>query len=70
MRPAEEMLQALNAGPLTAHIPVAVVTDLSETNEEKLLKAGAAAFVGKGSFLNNDESLLSTIKETLEGHAA
>jgi hypothetical protein len=49
---------------------VAVVTDLSETNEEKLLKAGAAAFVGKGSFLNNDESLLSTIKETLEGHAA
>jgi hypothetical protein len=63
------MLQALNAGPLTAHIPVAVVTDLSETNEEKLLK-GAAAFVGKGSFLNNDESLLSTIKETLEGHAA
>jgi hypothetical protein len=63
------MLQALNAGPLTAHIPVAVVTDLSETNEEKLLKAGAAAFVGKGSFLN-DESLLSTIKETLEGHAA
>ena len=61
------VLQALKADPLTSQIPVVVITGLSQKNEEKLLKAGAAAFVEKGSLLNNDQSLLSTIKKMLEG---
>jgi CheY-like chemotaxis protein len=64
------VLQALKADPLTAQIPVVVVTGLSQKNEEKLLKAGAAAFVEKGSLQNNDESLLITIKKTLGDCAA
>jgi CheY-like chemotaxis protein len=61
------VLQALKADPTTAQIPVVVVTGLSQKNEEKLLKAGAAAFVEKGSLLDSDQSLLSAIKKTLEG---
>jgi CheY-like chemotaxis protein len=61
------VLQALKADPTTAQIPVVVVTGLSQRNEEKLLKAGAAAFVEKGSLLDSDQSLLSAIKKTLEG---
>jgi len=64
------VLQALKADPATAQIPVVVVTGLSPKNEERLLKAGAAAFVEKGSLLSNEESLLNTIKKTLEGRAA
>ena len=64
------VLQALKADPTTAQIPVVVVTGLSQKNEERLLKAGAAAFVEKGSLLNNDQSLLTTIKKTLEDGAA
>jgi len=64
------VLQALKADPMTAPIPVVVVTGLSQKNEEKLLKAGAAAFVEKGSLLDNEQSLLDTIKKTLEGRAA
>jgi len=64
------VLQALKADPATARIPVVVVTGLSQKNEEKLLKAGAAAFVEKGSLLDNEQSLLDTIKKTLEGRAA
>lgn len=57
------MLQALKADPTTAQIPVVVVTGLSQQNEEKLLKAGAAAFVEKGSLLDSDQSLLSAINK-------
>lgn len=64
------VLQALKADPATAQIPVVVVTGLSQKNEAKLLKAGAAAFLEKGSLLDNDQSLVSTIKKTLEDCAA
>lgn len=61
------VLQALKADATTAHIPVVVVTGLSQKNEERLLKAGAAAFLEKGSLLDNDQSLLSAIRKTLQG---
>jgi len=64
------VLQALKADSVTARIPVVVVTGLSQKNEEKLLKAGAAAFVEKNLLLENDKSLLDTIKKALEGRAA
>lgn len=64
------VLQALKADPVTARIPVVVVTGLSQKNEEWLVKAGAAAFVEKNSLVDNDQSLLDTIKKTLKGLAA
>ena len=40
-----EVLRRLKSDPATAHIPVIVVTSLSQKNEEKLKEAGAAAFL-------------------------
>lgn len=41
------VLAALKNDPATAHIPVVVLTGLSQRNEEKLKSAGAAAFYQK-----------------------
>jgi CheY-like chemotaxis protein len=41
------VLRALKMDPVTAHIPVVVVTGLSQKNEAKLLHDGAAACVQK-----------------------
>jgi CheY-like chemotaxis protein len=60
------VLRALKADPVTAPIPVVVVTALSEKNEQKLMEAGAAAFVEKGLLLTTDEPLLYTIKKVLQ----
>ena len=43
-----EVLKALKDDPATVHIPVIVVSALSQRNEEKLLKEGAAAYFEKG----------------------
>jgi CheY-like chemotaxis protein len=60
------VLRALKADPVTAQIPVVVVTALSQKNEEKLMHDGAAAFLEKGLLLANDEPLLFTIKQVLD----
>jgi len=60
------VLRALKADPLTAKVPVVVVTALSVKNEKKLMHDGAAAFLEKGSLLTSTESLLDTIKRVLE----
>jgi len=60
------VLRALKSDPVTARIPVVVVTALSEKNGKKLLQEGAAAFVEKGLLLTTDEPLLYTIKRVLE----
>ena len=60
------VLRALKADPLTAQIPVVVVTGLSQKNEEKLMHDGAAAFLGKDQLLTSPEPLLYTIKKILE----
>jgi putative two-component system response regulator len=60
------VLRALKADPVTAQIPVIVVTALSQKNEEKLMHDGAAAFLEKGLLLANDEPLLFTIKQVLD----
>jgi CheY-like chemotaxis protein len=59
------VLRTLKADPVTARIPVVVVTALSEKNEEKLMQEGAAAFVEKGLLLTTDEPLLYTIEKVL-----
>jgi len=63
------VLHALKADPVTALIPVVVVTALSQKNEKKLILDGAAAFLEKGSLLASAEPLLYAIKKVLEGCA-
>jgi CheY-like chemotaxis protein len=43
------VLQALKQDASTSHIPVIVLTGLSQKNEAKLIKAGAAAYIEKSS---------------------
>jgi CheY-like chemotaxis protein len=59
------VLRTLKADPVTARIPVVVVTALCGKNEQKLLDEGAAAFVEKELLLTTDEPLLFTIKKVL-----
>jgi CheY-like chemotaxis protein len=49
-----EVLKALKIDPATMHIPVIVLTSLSQKNEEKLIQEGAAAYFEKSS-LNLDK---------------
>jgi CheY-like chemotaxis protein len=63
------VLRALKADPLTAQIPVVVVTGLSQKNEEKLVHDGASAFLGKDQLLTSVEPLLHTIRKVLDGCA-
>jgi CheY-like chemotaxis protein len=57
-----EVLEALKQNPLTKHIPVVVLTSLSQKNEAKLLQAGAAAYLMKSDkLLESDSSLLRLI---------
>jgi len=44
-----EVLKRLKANPATSHIPVIVLTSLSQKNQEKLREAGAAAYFEKAS---------------------
>jgi CheY-like chemotaxis protein len=57
------VLRALKADPATAQIPVIAVTSLSQKNEERLLRDGAAAFVEKEQLLTSPGPLLHTIKK-------
>ena len=46
-----DVLEALKQNILTKHIPVIVLTSLSQKNEAKLLQAGAAAYLMKSDKL-------------------
>ena len=62
-----DVLKALKLNPLTMHIPVVVLTSLSQKNEEKLLQQGAAAYFEKSS-LDLDKSsdrLAATVEKVL-----
>lgn len=65
-----EVLEALKQDSTTKHIPVIVLTSLSQKNEAKLLQAGAAAFLMKSDklFENDSQGLLQLI-ETLKPKA-
>jgi len=64
------VLQKLKANPVTARIPVLVLSSLSQKNEEKLLQEGATAFLEKGPLLDNPSLLLKAIKSALTKKAA
>jgi twitching motility two-component system response regulator PilH len=65
-----EALRALKKNALTAHVPVLVLSSLSQKNEVALLKDGAAAFLEQGPLLENPSLLLKTIKTALTKKAA
>jgi CheY-like chemotaxis protein len=61
-----EVLKALKANPVTMHIPVIVLTSLSQRNEEKLLGDGAAAYFEKSSLdLEKNPDRLAAAVETV-----
>jgi CheY-like chemotaxis protein len=61
-----EVLEALKQNPRTQHIPVVVLTSLSQKNEAKLLQAGAAAYLMKSDkLLENDSQSLLRLIDTL-----
>ena len=62
-----EVLKALKANPATMHIPVIVLTSLSQRNEEKLLHEGAAAYFKKSTLQldKNSGRLAATVEAVL-----
>jgi CheY-like chemotaxis protein len=64
-----EVLRSLKQNNLTAHIPVVVLSSLSQTNGPKLVQEGADVFVEKGSLLEHPSRLLEAIAAALPGDA-
>lgn len=66
-----EVLRALKGNPATMHIPVIVLTSLSQKNEEKLLRQGAAAYFEKSALaLDQNSGRLAATVETVLGRAS
>jgi DNA-binding response OmpR family regulator len=63
-----DVLRALKGNALVKHIPVIVLSGLSQANEDKLMTEGAAAFVVKSdkSFENNSSFLIRTVESVLK----
>ena len=61
------VLKKLKQDPLTAPIPVVVLTGLSQINETKLLEAGAAAYLEKSSLHleDNADALVGVVDRVL-----
>jgi CheY-like chemotaxis protein len=64
-----EVLRSLKKNDLTAHIPVVVLSSLSQNNGPKLVEDGAGAFIEKGSLLENPGRLLEAIVTALSSIA-
>jgi two-component system chemotaxis response regulator CheY len=64
-----EVLRALKDDPLTARIPVLVLSSLSEQNETRLKNDGAAAYFEKSKLrLDTDpDALIEIVKNALKG---
>src|SRR5438270_4571850 len=62
------VLRKLKQDASTAHIPVVVLTGLSQKNEAKLKQEGAAAYIAKSALdLEKSANVLSLAVETLLG---
>ena len=63
-----DVLAALKKDPLTAGIPVVVMTGMSQKNAERLRADGAAAFLEKSSLGldTGSEKLLAALREILQ----
>jgi CheY-like chemotaxis protein len=60
-----EVLRYLKKNDLTAHIPVVVLSSLSQNNGPKLVQEGADAFIEKGSLLADPGRLLAAVVAAL-----
>jgi CheY-like chemotaxis protein len=60
-----EVLRALKKDPVTASIPVIVLSGLAQKNEAKLMKEGATAYFEK-SKLEHENLLIDLVKKTLD----
>jgi CheY-like chemotaxis protein len=62
-----DVLKGLKSDPRTKNIPVIVLSALSQANEAKLMKEGAAAFFEKSEkMLENDSAdLIAAVKDAL-----
>ena len=60
-----EVLRSLKKNDLTAHIPVVVLSSLSQNNGPKLVQEGADAFIEKGSLLADPGRLLAAVTAAL-----
>jgi CheY-like chemotaxis protein len=62
-----DVLKTLKSSALTSGIPVIVLSSLAQTNESKLLKEGAVAYLEKSLLdLNNDrQALVKVVSRTL-----
>jgi CheY-like chemotaxis protein len=60
-----EVLRSLKRNDLTAHIPVVVLSSLSQNNGPKLMQEGADAFIEKGSLLADPGRLLAAVMAAL-----
>jgi CheY-like chemotaxis protein len=60
-----EVLRSLKKNDLTAHIPVVVLSGLSQNNGPKLVQEGADAFIEKGSLRADPGRLLAAVMAAL-----
>jgi CheY-like chemotaxis protein len=61
-----EVLRALKQDPVTASIPVIVLSGLAQINEAKLMQEGATAYFEKAK-LENADVLIDLVKRLLDG---
>jgi len=66
----QEVLRQLKANNVTAHIPVVVLSSLSQANAEKLKEEGAVAYFEKSHLLleGAPDLLIKTIEKILARH--
>ena len=60
-----EVLRSLKKNDRTAHIPVVILSSLSQNNGPKLMEEGADAFLEKASLLEHPDRLLEAITAAL-----
>jgi CheY-like chemotaxis protein len=67
----QQVLEALKRDSPTAHIPVIVLSSLSQKNETKLKNAGAAAYFEKSKLevQKYSDLLLQAVRDTLKNSA-
>jgi CheY-like chemotaxis protein len=63
-----EVLRSLRTTPTTAKVPIVVLSSLAQSNEQKLRKDGATAYIEKSTLAlhQNSELLIQTVKRVLE----
>ncbi len=64
-RSGPEVLRTLKSNVITRHIPVIVLSGMSDKNGQKLVREGAVAFLEKGRLLDDPQALLDAVKRNL-----